>query len=612
MAHNKNPSQAGPGPDANASRIVASIAGGSSKKVPELRWLLAIAVLATAASAPILIFGAPYGNDLLEHLSWLQSFTEQLRAGEIYPRWLIDLNGGAGSPAFFYYVPFAYYVSAVTGSLFCPGCGPSMHLAIGMWLMVLASGMAFYLFARQYAPPWIATLGAFAYMLMPYHYEIDLWRRLAFTEIAAYIWMPLILLSLHKAFDDRRFLPALAASYAALVVSHLPSAMIFGLFLGGYALMECYWRRSARPMILLGVAAALGIALAAVYLVPAVFAEGYIVSADMFVPHANPQGQFWTYEYFDYRNWMFLDGLPEPNNKLTKRILALLLGVTGVFTLSCIAIYRARSDDWLRTSVPWFFGMMLVWLMVTPLSIPVWELFSPLKKMQFPFRFLILTDLALAMTIVVALRAVVESGDRLSRLVLGTAAALFVVVGGSGASNVLGFRPAQYLLEPFQSAEVVEDTAAGLAAGFDPIELFGPVWMNVPAQEFREIIGGWPQVSVRPQAGDAQVLRWRARDIVLHADLQTDSVIEVKQLYFPGWRASDTSTGAELAVSPGEPLGLVRVAAPAGRYEIELRLEPLWQERVGYAVSILALLTLLVMIYLGKRRSIDNLPVTGK
>ena len=186
------------------------------------------------------------------------------------------------------------------------------HLAIGLWLLLLGSGIAFYAFARR-AGPWAAAIGAIVYMLLPYHYEMDLWRRFAYGELPAYVWMPLILLALDKMLDDWRYLPACALAYAGLLLSHLPATLLFSLMLAGYVFLQMVWRKSSRPLWLLAAAVTLGGALAAVYLVPALAAEDYIDAAQIYVPQSVAPHRLWTYDYFHYRNWLFLDGRNEPS-----------------------------------------------------------------------------------------------------------------------------------------------------------------------------------------------------------------------------------------------------------------------------------------------------------
>ena len=40
----------------------------------------------------------------------------QLWSGELYPRWLLGMNSGFGSPTFFVYGPLPYYAAAFSGS----------------------------------------------------------------------------------------------------------------------------------------------------------------------------------------------------------------------------------------------------------------------------------------------------------------------------------------------------------------------------------------------------------------------------------------------------------------------------------------------------------------
>src|SRR5262245_50427182 len=120
------------------------------RQYPELLPIFSILIGATVVSAPLLLFGAPFGQDTIYHVSWLRSFNTELAAGQWYPRWLHDLNEGAGSPGFFFYAPLPFYLAALFDRLLCPACQPTVQLAIGVWITLLLSGLAFYALARQY------------------------------------------------------------------------------------------------------------------------------------------------------------------------------------------------------------------------------------------------------------------------------------------------------------------------------------------------------------------------------------------------------------------------------------------------------------------------------
>ncbi|MDH3231519.1 MAG: hypothetical protein OEN55_17145 [Alphaproteobacteria bacterium] len=94
--------------------------------------------LVTAACLPLLLIGPQSGDSFEFNINWSTGFAGQLAAGTPYQRWLPDLNGGAGSPVFFFYGPVAYYITSL-GFLGCRGCDPTIRLGIGEWLIVLAS-----------------------------------------------------------------------------------------------------------------------------------------------------------------------------------------------------------------------------------------------------------------------------------------------------------------------------------------------------------------------------------------------------------------------------------------------------------------------------------------
>ena len=80
---------------------------------PLSNYLSAFFILAAAflLALPVLIHGPMVqGHDTYEHLNFSRHFAEQFWAGEWYPRWLIGMNHGLGSPTLFVYPPLPSYV----------------------------------------------------------------------------------------------------------------------------------------------------------------------------------------------------------------------------------------------------------------------------------------------------------------------------------------------------------------------------------------------------------------------------------------------------------------------------------------------------------------------
>jgi hypothetical protein len=70
---------------------------------PNISNLCIIGVAAVVLAAPMLGYGPmPQGHDTDEHLNFARYFGEQFWGGEWYPRWLIGMNHGLGSPPSLY------------------------------------------------------------------------------------------------------------------------------------------------------------------------------------------------------------------------------------------------------------------------------------------------------------------------------------------------------------------------------------------------------------------------------------------------------------------------------------------------------------------------------
>ncbi|WP_240036357.1 hypothetical protein [Aeromonas hydrophila] len=166
-------------------------------------------------AAAALVAGGSQGHDQFHHLLSGHYFALQLWQGELYPRWLMAMNCGFGSPTFFFYPPLPYYVSALFA-----GPHPLAHQAIYtlLWsasLALLLSGLFTYLWLRRFSTSGRALATSLIYLALPYHLALDLYARFALAEFWAFVWVPLILLGQDLAQRGQRLgLPLLILSLA--------------------------------------------------------------------------------------------------------------------------------------------------------------------------------------------------------------------------------------------------------------------------------------------------------------------------------------------------------------------------------------------------------------
>ena len=546
-----------------------------------VRYPLAAIGVVTAACLPFILVGPHIGHSLVWNISWSRGFTEALLSGEWYPRWLPRLFEGAGSPIFFFYGSMPFYFTAV-GNLLCPGCSGQVQLGIGEWLIVTASAMAFYTFARGHAGPRAAAAGAVVYALLPYHFAIDLCVRQALGETAAYIWMPLALLGVDRIAHGKPGVVRLAVAYALLAMTHLPSTLLFSGFLVVYAGLWAWTRRSpATVMGSLG-GVALGIVLAGVYLVPALRLQDAI----------SPQFLWGT--YFRYDRWQFW-------SRDTPRFwfLLRLLYVIGVTTLAWLVLWvrvlrTSRHEDRLR-AVAWGLFVAGAWFLMTPLSRPLWEALPVLQKVQFPWRVAIVVDLAVAATTVLAIERIDFSARRRAAVVCLVFAVLPVVFS-------LVFT-AQWGRWDLSQRQQHRDKIVFLdEAGLPPEEYLTP-WTSGSLVTIRAALLAAPGLFHQSSdAGEITVLRRAPRRIQARVAFERPAEVVVRQFYFPGWVARSEGWREPIRARPSPPYGLTALSLPAGRYDVDIVLSRTWQETAGLATSALGVLIAAAIAIGGRRR----------
>lgn len=199
-------------------------------------WLI-IAGAAILLALPAILFGFPNGHDTRYHLVWHTHFADQLWGGELYPRWLRDAAFGHGGPVFFFYGPVGFYVSALASKLFAVDPHGRYAMAVAAAIALGLSGGAAYLWLRTLAGQRAAMLGAILYMAAPYHLAFDLYLRSAYGEFWAFVWMPLVLYFIRRArVPSIEAYAGLALSHGALMLTHLPTTLLFTPFAVAYAI----------------------------------------------------------------------------------------------------------------------------------------------------------------------------------------------------------------------------------------------------------------------------------------------------------------------------------------------------------------------------------------
>jgi hypothetical protein len=502
----------------------------------------AVLLAASILMVPGLFIGHIIGHSSFLNVVWSEGFAARLFAGDLYPRWLPEMSQGAGSPVFYFYGPLPFYLIAPFHLVADPG----FAIMLGCWLVLILSGLSFLALARAFVAPGPAIAAAVAYMAMPYHLT-DVWIRAALGEQAAMIFIPLCLLCAIRLDAGRGYTLGLAASFACLLLSHLPSALVFSPFLVGFCLWTAWGGNRVAVLLRASFAALLAVGLAVAYVVPALLLQGMM------------QPDFWG----NYRPEKFF--LFGGNDRAFNKFLEIAFALMGaVFTLAAAMMV---ADGRGRQVAPWIAVAAGVAFLVTPLSAVAWELSPLLDRVQFPWRALAVFDVAACMLLALVLDARTRWASIVAWLMAVTM--LFITAQAfTGEEPVVLSRPAAR-------------EEARIAARADAAEYL-PSCRPVTATDI--IIDGTSQQLVERALTD-----------------RGDDVLPV--LYYPF--LSVLADGVEVPAQCDPSTGFIRANVPEGAV-VKIRKTTLPVERAAYAVSALSLMLLAGGLLWG--RSGEHLP----
>jgi len=347
----------------------------------------AVVLLAAAvAIAPQLVRGNSCGHDFDFHLvSWLDALNSW-RHGIVYPHWAPSANFGAGEPRFVFYPPLTWMLGAALG-LVLPW---TLVLVVLTFLLLAGTGLATRALALEALADGPATLAGCAALFSGYAL-FTAYERTAFAELAGGFWIPLVLLFILRegnpsgSFIKRTFdgsTVPLALAVAGAWLSNPTVGVMATYSLAAVALVLAMFLRSWAPIVRATGAAALGMGLTAVYLVPAAWEQRWVDIHQV----TNDPGQKLE------NNWLFAHHA-DPSLALHDAVLhtaSVIAVLMIVVTLASVLVswLRGRLPGSHRFWVPLALIPFAVLFLLLPISQPAWNVLPELRFLQFPWRWL--------------------------------------------------------------------------------------------------------------------------------------------------------------------------------------------------------------------------------
>jgi len=541
----------------------------------QARWMGITAILAAALAAtmPLLVRGTTCGHDFDFHLvSWLDAHLSW-EQGVVYPHWSASANYGAGEPRFVFYPPVTWMLGAALGSVL-----PWRLVEPALVFLCLAgTGLATRALARERLPEGAAALAGCLALGLGYS-PFTAYVRTAFGELAGGFWIALLLLfalrertpkgSLsQRAFDGSAAPLALALAGACL--SNVPLGLMACYLLAAVALAAALIGRTWAPVVRAAVAGVTGLALAGLFLVPAVLEQQWVAPERLQQEDGYRIEQSWLYHL---HLPVALAGHANVLRQTSHIVVAMtILALAGIAICWWRGLFKSRPQWWLPLAmIP-----VAVLLLQLPLSLWVWDTLPKLRLLQFPWRWLVTLEAPMG---VLAAAALWTDKPWLRRTAI--AGCTLVFAAAVYTTNWKYFQPCD-----------AEDAVWGMldtwrnGHGFEGADEYGP-----PTADNSVLAQGLPDACLVGDAGttlgrvnDDQVLAWtageascaatfaRAREATAeHFALETNvpraGYLVLKLRSYPAWAVR--VNGARPANLPQREDGLVAVPVAAGRVRV--------------------------------------------
>ena len=536
-------------------------------------WSLALLLsllLSILLVLPFFWLGSASGHDFEFHAASWYDAAFQWKEGVLYPRWTAWTNHGFGEPRFIFYPPLSWMIGAAL-TLVLPGIDVPVVFIL---LTQTFAGLAAFLLIRRLASERAALFGAACYVINP-NALLMTYVRSDFAEQLACAFFPLLLLGglrLAELLEDRPSWRAdvawFAIPFAAVWLSNAPAAVIASycmalLFVWAAAVTRRSWR-----ILLQGVAGlALGLGLAAIYIVPAAYEQRWVNIGQALSSGLLPSQNFLFTVTDDpehtWFNWISSDCT-----------LALMLFFAIAALASRRFAFQTNAPERGRKA---FITLLVLGasasLLTLRITAPLWTYLPKLRFVQFPWR---------SMSIIAVVSACFFAAAIEKRRASIWFAAVLLLSAPLGA----------FLVEetwwdfdemPTQQAAITNGTGYDGTDEYDPK---GDDHLDLPANAPLVKLLRENAEETAPPRAHVQVRYWSTEHKDLHIDAEDSARIALRVLNYPAWQVE--VNGRPVVPERADDVNQMVVPVAPGPSDIRVRFTRTPDRSVGILLSLIS------------------------
>lgn len=488
-------------------------------------------------------------------------------------RWSAYSGLWYGEPLFQYYGQLTYAIGAL---IHLTGISLVDSLKILFAASLVISGYTMYVLALKLSRDRIsAVVATIVYLYAPYR-AVNVWVRGALPEASAFIFFPIIIYCIESIFEkqSKRAIGALAIALAALITTHNLSTVMFLPFLVAWVGIRLYETRSMKALGNIAVSAGVALMLSAFYLVPLLAESSYVSLAVTTQGYFDFRGHFASLsQVFLWHNWGYGGSVfgTEDGLNISVGYVQWILPIVG-----SAFVFRNKQLR-LKYSAALAAGLFTLFLTHNK-STPFWLLLEPMKYIQFPWRFLGVSVLAMAIASTFVTASLPLS---LKRIVV------VLVFFCASITTAPFFREDIWLAisdAQLTSDQSLVDQSRASIADYWPV--FSPVIPTDPA----------------PQAPDGfSLVSRRSNELTYQkVDEKSEGDISFPVNYFPGWVGYIDSTKTQVRTNTN---GKIELTVPSDTRYVRLSFLDTPSRIFGNIVSELTIILLVTAIIVPVRKS---------
>jgi len=552
--------------------------GYTLPKISLLLWLTYGAIILSLVYLAFIILkpGMPSGHDIIAHSIRSKIFIEAFSQGQFPVRWIDWIVNNFSGPFFNFYQVGFYYVVLLINQVV-----PSIYTSIKT--VVLLSWWLGALFMFLYSKRFGILPGAFAALIFAFTPYIisDYFVRAAYPESLAIAFSIGILWALDRLLVTSKVIYSLplVLTFAGLLTTHLPTAVIMGPVLVGYFFLLLSLRQARlKGFLFTLISSVLGIGLAGFYLFPALLELNMVKSSLLtssyydFHPHfVYPQQLFSTF-------WDYGISKAGPDDGMSFQVGIIQWGIL-LFSLGLLCYKLFKKNGLLVPHIIfWLVAFLYSLFFIHDISISFWENIKSIAFIQYPFRYLMVITFATPILAAIFVSQFKKIWHQNLIVLIFLVTILIFYLGY--------LHPATYLEDNYFKLNTSGWTKSQAAQQAWLEDGYLPVTADEqPAGQLDKWILEQGQAKV-----EEKTLYNHYKYFVIQA--QNPSVFNLTTHYFPGWKAY--IDGVETQIDYSDSYGFMKVSVPLGVHKVEFKFTDTLIRSISNKVTVLSFTVLVI------------------